>query len=86
MNGGLRSEELVGIGGKGDCLSVRGGTSFPLRLRKDGDGFKYRWGGINLGDKLRSLSLNLVAKRGPPESCARRLGISQSVSGENLHR
>jgi len=42
MNGGMRSEELVGIGGKGDCLLVRRGTSFPLRLRKDEDGFKYR--------------------------------------------
>lgn len=27
MNGGMRSEELVGIEGKGDCLLVRGGTS-----------------------------------------------------------
>ena len=42
MNGGMRSEKLVGIGRKGDCLSVKGGMSFPLRFRKDEDGFKYR--------------------------------------------
>ena len=67
MNDGATSEELAGVGRIREGLRVRGGTQFPRRLRKDENGFRYRWGAISGSDKLRSISLNPVAKEGPHE-------------------
>lgn len=49
---------MVGIGGRERLSFGKRRNTLSLRLRKDGDGFKYRWGGINWGTSLGVSSLS----------------------------